>query len=282
MHLGGDESVTSTYTITPGGLRTLMSTFWSSQGWREPGWPGKDEFDRAVSNGLMFNGPRTLDHDGWVTAARAAAAATTLTEVSDAFVASLTTRRLDIRSAIGSFAIARVLPEHGFTVVAGSRQCSVCGLPADDYSQDLNILNFERFKWGGVRRDDIVYVAFDLEQFSHAPRAAVTPDAITLGRDLLRELADVAPTATAHQVADRLRRLAGNQDQRRVLLEVLGMCGVLASPARPGYNVGYTPTARRVLAPGHFMDTAYPVCWWRGSDGVNQAAVAEFLPQLSA
>jgi hypothetical protein len=29
---------------------------------------------------------------------------------------------------------------------------------------DLNVLNFERFKWGGVRRDQPVYATFDLER----------------------------------------------------------------------------------------------------------------------
>jgi hypothetical protein len=38
----------------------------------------------------------------------------------------------------------------------------------------LNILSFERFKWGGVRRDNVAYVAFDLEQFVRAPRLQPT------------------------------------------------------------------------------------------------------------
>jgi hypothetical protein len=202
--------------------------------------------------------------------------------VSDAFVASLTTRRLDLRSAIGSLALAKVLPDHQFMVAAGSRTCSVCGLPAESLSQDLNILNLERFKWGGVRRDDIVFVAFDLEQFALAPQEAVTGQAIELGKDLIRELDGTAAKSTATQAADRMRMLAGNRDQRRVVLDILGMCGVLTSPAHPGYNVGFTPVSRRVLAPGHFMETTYPACWWRGGDGVDRDALAQFLPQLSA
>jgi hypothetical protein len=31
------------------------------------------------------------------------------------------------------------------------------------------VLSFERFKWGGTGRDDVVYVAFDLEQFARYP-----------------------------------------------------------------------------------------------------------------
>lgn len=36
-------------------------------------------------------------------------------EAGEAFLASLSTRRLDLRSALGSWAVARYLPEHAFT-----------------------------------------------------------------------------------------------------------------------------------------------------------------------
>lgn len=65
----------------------------------------------AVAAGVMFSEPRMLDHDGWVTAARQAGAAVNPVQVGEAFLASLTTRRLDLRSALSSYAIARVLLE---------------------------------------------------------------------------------------------------------------------------------------------------------------------------
>lgn len=33
-------------------------------------------------------------------------------------------------------------------------------------NEDLNVLNFERIKWGGLRHGDLLYTLFDLEQFT--------------------------------------------------------------------------------------------------------------------
>lgn len=57
----------------------------------------------------------------------------------------------------------------------------------------MNVLNFERFKWGGVRRDDIAYIAFDLEQFARAPRLAPTRADIEVGQQLIDALRGLPP-----------------------------------------------------------------------------------------
>jgi len=77
--------------------------------------PPPDLLAKAVAAGVMFTEPRTLDHDGWISAARQAAAALTAREVGDAFLASLTSRRMDLRSALASYALTHNLPEHSFT-----------------------------------------------------------------------------------------------------------------------------------------------------------------------
>jgi hypothetical protein len=102
----------------------------------------------AIEAGVMFGEPRVEDHDGWVAAARAAAGPLSPAEVGEAFLASLSSGRLDLRSALGSFAVARYLPEHRFS---GPGWCQVCHIYVErdgtGDSQDLNVLNFERFKW---------------------------------------------------------------------------------------------------------------------------------------
>jgi hypothetical protein len=72
---------------------------------------------RAVEAGVMFASPRAADHDGWVRAARQAVRQVTAAEAGEAFLASLTSRRLDLRSALGSFAVARFPPEHDFELL---------------------------------------------------------------------------------------------------------------------------------------------------------------------
>lgn len=234
----------------------------------------------AVESGLLFAEPVELDHDGWVERARAAVAATSRHDVSDAFVASLTSRRLDLRSALGSFAVARHLPAHDFRGAANG-MCSICGLHARTMPQDLNVLSFERFRWGGTRRLDVRYLAFDLEQLARAPRLAVTPADIETGRRLLATLRSAGPSATATAVATRLRDLKGNKHEREVVMGILGVAGVLASPAHPGFRRTFIAYADRALPPRHYIDMVYPTCWWRSTDGIDQDAVNEFLPRLT-
>lgn len=95
-------------------LKIRLSTYWSSQGWI----PGKDrhtlpeDFLYAKRAGVMFD-PVHLTHDESVQWARAAVARLDPRTVSDAFLASLSTRRLELRSALGSYATMRHLPPHG-------------------------------------------------------------------------------------------------------------------------------------------------------------------------
>ena len=51
----------------------------------------------------------------------------------------------------------------------------------------------------------------------------------------------------------------------------------LAVPGHPGYHDAFVPVGGRHLPDRHFTDMAYPACWWRGSDGVNPAALQDYF-----
>ena len=246
---------------------------------------------RAVRAGIMFTWPRRLDHDGWVRAAVAAASTVTVEEAANAFLASLMTRRLDLRSALGSYALACHLLEHPFTVPrdliydgyapVGPDDCAVCGFRSwEAGEQDLNVFNFERFKWGGVRRHPVPYIAFDLEQFARAPRLRPSDADIALGRQLTRYLSGLPPAATASQAVAGMTFIKGSKAEREVILDILGVTGILQTADHPGFAGRYVPAAERHLPPRRFTDRAYPVCWWTAADGVNTAALRQFFPQM--
>ena len=90
-------------------------------------------------------------------------------------------------------------------------------------------------------------------------------------------LPEAGETATTTAVG--LRVLKGNKAEREVLLDILGVCGVLESE-HTGYLTSFVPCSSRELPSHRFVERSYPVCWWRGSDGVNEIAVQAVLPSL--
>jgi hypothetical protein len=219
----------SPYNASATALRPLMKMFWSAEGWREPPVPPLD-VAAVIADGVMFAQPRSDTHDGWVAAARRAAAAFTPVEVGDAFLESLSSRRLDLRSALGSYAVARGLPEHAFRAARGSPWCAVCELyPTAE--EDLNVFSFERFKWGGVRHTDIAYAAFDLEQFALSPRGGATAEDRRLGRDVVEALRALPERTATGKAAAALRMIPSNKAEREILVEVLALAGIYRAPS---------------------------------------------------
>ena len=278
----GDVSSPPLYDPSPPALAPLMATFWSSKGWRDrPAWPEPEVMARAVRAGVMFDAPLQNDHDGWVAAARDAVRMVSAQEAGQAFLASMTSGRLGLRSALGSYAVTRHLPGHDLVPGPYATQCGLCGLYPDEEPVNANTLNFERFKWGGVRREAIYYLAFDLQQFARAPKLVPTAADIAVAQQVIDTLRSLPVDATAAQAAPRLRTIKGNKQHREIVLDILGVAGVLRTAAHPGYTDTYIPLASRPLPSQRYVFGHYPTCWWRAGDGINTAALHEFLPQVS-
>ena len=164
----------------------------------------------------------------------------------------------------------------------GSR-CRVCGLYGSDDQEpeDLNVLNFERFKWGGVRTDHVEYVAFDLEQFARAPRLRPTPADLDLGRQIIAQLRDLPPDTTAARAVTHLKMVKGNKAERDTLMGILGVCGILQTADHPGYTASFVNACDRTLPGRRYVDQEYPACWWTAGDGINNEALTIFLPELA-
>lgn len=251
-------------------VKTLHDTFWSPEGWRDAPDTEPRALADAIKAGVMFSRPVVFTHDELVESVINVVSETGLRDVSDAFLGSLTSRRLEQRSALGSYVFARHLMPHSFQGTA-SRMCKVCGVYDQPISIDRNVLNFERFKWGGVRRTDLEFVWHDLACFELSDVAAPTTDDRTLFDRLLAELERAPAELTAPKAAkSALKELKGNQAERGVVLEILGICSVLESVGHPGFRDSFINADARTLPPNRFVDFAYPACWWRGADGVNR------------
>src|SRR5438067_428969 len=98
-------------TPDPRALKILFDAYWKSTGWRDRREVRSDDFFYAKQAGVMFDDvPRS--HDEIIKRARTAVQDVDRQSVADAFLVSLTCRRLDLRSALGSFAVLRNFPDH--------------------------------------------------------------------------------------------------------------------------------------------------------------------------
>lgn len=225
--------------------------------------------------GSCFAGDDSSSHDERVERARAAANRLTFDEVRAGFIASLTSRRLDLRSALSSYIVARSLPSHTFDADSRGPRCPVCDLSG--CTNNLNVLNFERFKWGGVRKLDVSYVAFDLEQFERAPRLMPTRSDFETLEGLIVSIRACPPATTATQLANALKVIPGNRDERKTPIDSLGIASILDTRDHPGFLREFIPAPERRLPNRHFIDSAYPACWWTAAEGINDAALTEVL-----
>jgi hypothetical protein len=254
--------------------RILVDTYWSSAGWRERPTTPAEDLAYAKAAGYMFD-PRPYAHDDAVHQALLLRDRLVDHVVADAFVASLAMRRLERRSALGSFAALRNMTRHDFA--GDSAHCLVCGGYRGDAEQDVNVFNFERFKWGGVRHDHVDYAAFDLEAPA-GPLTLPTDQDVAILRAILDRAAAMPDGARPGDLDKALKGvLPGNSDERRTLLAILGYCGVLQPANKSGFFRDFTPFNRRDPPPSNKNDWGYPVSWWRGSDGVNEKAARHWF-----
>jgi hypothetical protein len=220
--------------VDPRAKRILFGTYWKSGWLPENQWRvSPQDLAYAKSKGLMFD-PLTVTHDECVTRIGMAVAAIGDGLAGRAFVASLSTRRLDWRSGLGSYAMGSGLPAHPYT--AAGHTCGVCedaGMEGDKryVDEDVNVFNFERLKWGGVRHTEIAYVLFDLEQLRDVPIPEPTEEDRTILRTLVEAL-DGCPTRAGYGLLEKAIAplLPSAKDERRQLLEILIAARVLDSP----------------------------------------------------
>lgn len=84
------------------------------------------------------------------------------------------------------------------------------------------------------------------------------------------------PTVTSAQLQKHLpASLKSNKGERDQPIAILGLCGVLGTSEHLGFGERFVPLHQRALPDRHYVDMAYPACWWRGEDGVNEDRLRE-------
>lgn len=180
---------------------------------------------------------------------------------------------------MGSFSVGRHMQVHRLAASGASSSCVYCG--AYESSSEPNVLNFERHKWGGVRHTDPRYIALDLQIFAGEQPAAPTKSDYAILRSILEAARSMSPAARLDDLVKALSRLLPSNDaERRTLIAILGYAGILIDPRRPDFRQQFVPAVEREPTPWHKDDWPFPVQWWNGSHGLNEAAAAEWFPSI--
>lgn len=281
------------------GRDILFSAFWSPKGWKSDRERGVSDEDFAIAKeqGYMFDYPEVISHGEYMERLDDVLKRITPEDVANAFLYSLSTRRLEYRSALGSYWYAAAIPPHekdsssgksymntfsGLAEVVRPEEnipCCICGWYSwksspdeDELNMGLNVFNFERYKWGGVRHDKGDYALFDLEQFLRLKKYPHTQE----DEEILHRILDCVYTLEPRDKAANLQKaitsariFKSNSNEVGELLDILGICGVLSSREYPCYAEKFCGIIGDRDAPEHKNDRAYPINRWRAADGVN-------------
>ena len=250
------------------GLKLLFSTYWDSRMWSCQA-PTAEDYEQAKREGYMFNPPPVRTHDETLTALREVLKKISAADVANAFVYSLSTRALQYRSALGSYYYALAIPEHSHNVPGC---CYLCDWTMLHGTDEYNVFNFERYKWGGVRHTSPEYTLFDLEQFLLFPKVTPSEEDWSILKAILHATNELPPSKKAgvyRELITKKKLLKSNKDEVAVLLNILGICGILSSVEAPCYCDHFADVWHRAPQE-HTNDYTYPVNWWHVSDGVNE------------
>lgn len=267
-------------TLDKRATKILFDSFWKN-GWIDPAarTTTPDDFAYAKQKGLMFD-PLDISHDALVAQILSLRKQIPEEKPAAAFLSSFTANRADWRSGIASWHFAAQLTAHEYldmsavgtsaTQIVFQRahtphHCALCGAERDYQAEDLNVLNFERVKWGGVRHGELMYVLLDLQLLSQCDIPELSAADIDVFRKILAEIQASAPKDQPGALRNRLTDIVAlSKDQRSVLLEILAIIGVLK--------------ARRTDRParGNGGDWMY-VADWRGEDGYDAGAVSRYF-----
>ena len=262
------------------GLDILFNTYWSSKGWRD-GSITQVDFDYAKNKGYMFDYPTYESHDNTLKKMNNLLSKINITEVANAFLYSLSTRKLEYRSALGSLFFAKAIPKHKIDIGygnCGDRHCYICGWYAwqkepNQYAKNhgLNVFNFERYKFGGVRHTSLDYALFDLEQFLKLPKMVPSNEDKIILKRILDCVYKLEPKDKAGKLRDSILKekiFKSNKDEISVILNIFGICGILASKEYPSYEEKFVDEYDRTPVE-HKDDFSYPINRWHASDDIN-------------
>ena len=193
-------------------------------------------------------------------------------ELTDAFLYSLSTKDLTYRPYLACYVFASSIPKHDTDTEvyqSGNIACKYCE-HCETYPTDTSDLDSELTNWGGVRVDQVFCATYYLDKFLLLEK--VKPSKKDF--DIFNNIIDTILVSDNEAKPRDLEKIFGkifksNKGQREMLIDQLGIIGILETGKHKGFHTTYTPPNLRETPPVSKIDWRFPVCWWRGKDKIN-------------
>ncbi|PHR57785.1 MAG: hypothetical protein COA44_04715 [Arcobacter sp.] len=258
-------------------IKILSDKYWDTK----TGWQKKvisqDDFNYAKEQGVMFD-ELLVNHDDILKSCLTTIEDTSKANIINAFISSLSNRKLELRSALGSYACGINLTPHKFLKTSSS-SCAICGTYKHDEYSDINVLNFERFKFAGVRHLDPIYIWLDLSLFNKIEIISPTAEDINMMKKILQTLSNIEGNKLS-DAEKALKFLKSNKNEREQIISVLGYCGILHIPSEEPFYKYYTPQDERKSSNHSKSDWPYPADLWRPDYGLSEDAIKFWFGNL--
>jgi len=242
----------------------------------EPKATSVEDFNYAKEAGYMFDDIEQT-HDEAVEIAFQELEKCDKKQITNLFLASLSTHNLDWRIGLPTFAIMQTFPKHKFmrneNKDYSQTYCKTCGSLKQE-TVGLTFINQVRFTVGGIIGVEIYDFSFLLMQQNKLSDVKPTSEDFRIFNEIMDLIAQSPSDEKPNSLQKKLRTAKGfksKEEERRSFLETLGFCSILETERHKGFlsvftNLGLAPSN------GRSSDWKYPVDWWKGKDGINNTA----------
>jgi hypothetical protein len=240
----------------------------------EPNKTSKEDYLYAKDAGYMFECAKQT-HDEAMVYAFQELAKCKKKHMTNLFLSSLSTARMDWRAGLSAYTVVRILPKH--QLVSNGINCRVCPT-FNNRIVDYSAINKTRYEIGGLDNygGNLYDWVFMLRQHNMLP----DKEPIKKDYEIFKAIIEIVKNADSNDGPSKIQKklidiegFKSNKWQRGSLLETLGFCSILETAEHKGLlhqyvNLGLAPSFR------HSSFWAYPIDWWKGKDGINQEALS--------
>ena len=220
---------------------------------------------------------RSMTHDELVGACVDAAEVLDHIHVGRAFVASLSSRKLDWRGVLPAYAVCRQLSRHDYAPTrvfkAGpDASCFICGLPSPSKTKVSGKLLV-----GNIGRAYYLETSLTtLQQFADTEKPIPTDEDISMLTETMNRLRnrDGAKLGELQKLIQGL--FPSNKFEREDFLGALAIAGIFQLDAASYFDEWVTYDTRESVMPSHFYakDSTHPLRHYKPDCRLNETAIA--------